>query len=111
MKLDPLCFKEFPMAITNQGFLIPCCYCDDPSTMEDPDFKKLLEVSNIKDYENIEDIIKTKEWTEFAENLKNHKGPRSCIQVCQVRENKNDIIRKDTHIDPKTKTVVGVRDV
>lgn len=111
IKLDPQCFKGFPMAITNQGYLIPCCYCDHPTTMKDPEFQKLLAVSNINDYENLEDIINTKEWTDFEKNLKNHKGPRACIQTCQIRENKDDIIRKDTHIDPKTKSIFTVRNV
>ena len=107
--LDPMCFYgDFPLSITNTGELIPCCYCDDPDTLNDPTFKKLLAVSNIKDYEHLEDIMNTKEWRKFAKRLTKHQGPPACINTCRRREDSEDIIRKDTWINPndttKTKT-------
>tara|TARA_Y100001963_G_scaffold143163_1_gene213666 strand:+ start:522 stop:851 length:330 start_codon:yes stop_codon:yes gene_type:complete len=86
MKIDPKCFKGFSMAITNQGYVIPCCYCDDPHTMNDPEFKKLLRVSNINFYDDLEEIFYNKEWKDFYENLKQHKGPLACKSVCGVKE-------------------------
>ena len=89
MKLNPQCLIEKDpklMAITNEGYLIPCCYCDAPTTMNDPEFKKLLRVSNISFYDDLEDIFHNKEWSDFYENLKQHKGPPSCISTCGVKE-------------------------
>lgn len=111
VKLDPMCFKDFPMSITNQGYLLPCCYCDDPVTMNDPAFQKLVQVSKISDHESIQDILAQKEWKDFEKNLKKNIGPPACINTCQIRKNKNDIVRKDTHIDPKNRKIKRVRNV
>ena len=82
-QLDPMGLKnEVHVAITNQGELIPCCYLDNPKNNLDPEYKKLLKVSKINDYDNIEEIYLTKEWIEFAENLRNHKGFSACRNIC-----------------------------
>lgn len=111
IKLDPQCFKGFPMAITNKGYLIPCCYCDDPKTMNDPEFQKLLAVSKISDNDNLEQIIFNKQWKRFEKNLRRHQGPHACMNTCKVREDKNNIIRKDVHIDPNSKQIIKTRNV
>lgn len=88
-ELDPLCLKgAIAFAVTNRGHLVPCCRCDDPRTMNDPEFQKLLAVSKISDYENIEQIIHTKEWSKFKSELEQHRGPEACWSVC--RKNKPD---------------------
>lgn len=104
-RLAPKCFDDMRMAITNYGYLIPCCYCDDKSTMENKNFKKLLAVSNINDYEKIEDILKTKQWKMFYKNLKRNIGPTCCIKTCAVKSRKRDEI----HIDTETKEIKNVR--
>jgi len=110
IKLDPICFRgTHMMAITNTGYLLPCCYCDHPSTLEDIEFKKLLAVSKIEDYETIDEILSKKEWIDFEENLRNHKGAPACIEVCRVREDKNNIIRKDIWINLDDGTIDGVK--
>ena len=106
-KLDPKCFKDMRLAITNYGCLIPCCYCDEPVTMNDPTFKKLLAVSNINDYENIEDILKTKQWKTFYKNLKRHIGPPACGNTCSEK----NTTRENIYIDPKTKMVKNIKKV
>ena len=111
IKLDPMCFKRFPMAITNTGYLLPCCYCDDKPTLQDLGFKKLMEVSKIDEYSNLNEIVSTKEWKDFENNLRNHKGPPACMTICRVRENKNNITRKDTWINPHDGTVAKIREV
>lgn len=110
-KLQPKCFDNFLMAITNDGYLFPCCYCDDQITRNDPNFKKLMAVSKIDDYDSLDEIVSTQEWKNFEENLRNNKGPFACINTCQVRDNKDDIVRKDTWINPKTGEVENIRDV
>ena len=108
-RLAPKCFDDMRMAITNNGYLIPCCYCDDKSTMENRDFKKLLAVSNINDYEKIEDILKTKQWKMFYKNLKRNIGPPACVRTCAFSEKNKK--RDEIHIDTKTKKVKHVRKV
>lgn len=91
-KLDPQCFKNnIAFAVTNRGELIPCCMCDDPPTINDPEFKKLLAVSKISDHNTIEDILRTKQWKKFYKNLKRHTGPAACWQTCRSNKNINDI--------------------
>jgi len=104
-KLDPMCFKGFPMAITKDGYLIPCCYCDVPETMNDLEFKKLLSVSKIDDYNTIEEILENDEWLAFENNLKNNIGPHSCWNTCSTGVD----IRQNNAVDPETKEVKVVR--
>jgi hypothetical protein len=94
------------VAITNQGELIPCCYVDTPRNNLDPEYKKLLKVSKINDYDNIEEIYLTKEWIEFAENLRNHKGPFGCKLTCPKKRDEKNITRKE-NIYYKGKKVYG----
>jgi len=110
IKLKPKCFEDFPMAVTNTGHLIPCCYCDDGDTLEDPQFKKLLDASKISEHKNIQSILRTKEWIMFEANLRQHKGPPACVKTCSVKSNEG-IVRKDTWVDPKTKKITKIRDM
>jgi hypothetical protein len=83
IELDPLCFKDaIALAVTNKGVLIPCCRMDDPKTMNDPRMQKMLEVSTIDNTNSIEDILKSKEWKEFADNLSKNIGPNACRTTC-----------------------------
>jgi hypothetical protein len=84
-KLKPACFQGFPLAVTNQGVLIPCCYCDDKPTLEDPKFKKLMAVSKLDDNKSIKQILRKREWSLFFRNLKKHKGPEACMETCAVK--------------------------
>jgi len=93
--LEPRCMPkhgsiDFRMspAVTNRGELIPCCWCDQPRASKDPIMKQMLKVSKISDHNSIEDILKTKEWQEFAKNLaeKNLNKVRPiCIYHCKKR--------------------------
>lgn len=102
IKLDPKCFSEMPMAVTNDNLLLPCCFCDTPVNRTDPLMQDLLRVSKIKNYSSLDEIVETDEWIQFSENLKNNIGPVACKITCAVRDNQNDIVRKCTIIDPDT---------
>ena len=43
---------------------------------------KMLKVSKVNDYENVEDIFKTKEWQDFAKNLA-EKNMQEIMPVCK----------------------------
>lgn len=105
-ELDPYCFNEkIAFAVTNSGDLIPCCMCDDPQTMEDPEFKKLVAVSKVSNFKSFKDIVKQKEWIEFFKNLKNNKGPFACFLMCRkTRSEEQAQVTKV--IDPKTDTTI-----
>ena len=100
--MNPMCFKGFPLAVTNKDELIPCCYCDTQRNINDPDFKNLLKVSKISDYNKIDDILETKEWKEFYDLLINDIPPcKACSDTCGVRsvDGKLGEVREDTYYD------------
>ena len=102
IKMKPMCFEEFAFGITNKGELLPCCYCDDQQTLNDPDFKKLTDVSKIADYDKIEDIFKNKEWKEFYDLLANDIPPcHACFQTCGFKKDGKPIkeIREDAYFN------------
>ena len=104
-KLDPLCMKgEMAFSVTNRGELIPCCRCDEPKTINDPEFQKLLAASKISEHDSIDDILKTKQWKRFYKNLLKHKGPAACWRTCRADKSEKE---KQTFsvIDPNTNEI------
>ena len=88
-ELDPKCFdKRQPCyGFTNRGELLPCCWLDvQNNNPVDPSYQKLLNVSNIKDHDSIEDILLQPEWIEFNKNLAKGKGFPICYKVCKKKE-------------------------
>ena len=78
---------KIQIALTNRGHLIPCCWCDEEWSLKTPAFQKLLKVSKISEVEDIEEILYSKEWMEFEENLRTEKNiPKICIQHCMIEE-------------------------
>ena len=87
MRFSPKCFphgkeRRQQVALTNKGELIPCCWIDHRDRLEHPTMVKMLKVSKVSDYENVEDIFKTKEWQEFAKNLA-EKNMKEIMPVCK----------------------------
>lgn len=78
------------MAVDNRGRLLPCCYCDVPGMTTDPEFSKLLEVSYLKDYDSVEEIMDTKQWKKFVKRLQRNEGFPECNKVCE--KNKPELI-------------------
>ena len=109
IELDPKCFKDQQMAVTNRGHLIPCCYCDVKHTMDDTEFQKLLSVSKISDYDNIIDILATDEWKKFENNLRQNVGPRACETICQ-KNKKNTLYIKEVE-DGQTNNIIYTKTV
>ena len=109
-KLDPKCIKKRydlqlqSMAITNQGYLIPCCHLDHPSSKFEIKFKELLKVSNINDYDDLNDITKTAEWKNWYNDLINDKSPSAmCLDVCGTKTKSRTHIKIDTKTNKKIK--------
>lgn len=91
-KFSPKCMSnKIQMAMTNRGHLIPCCWCDEEWSLKTPAFAKLLKVSKVSEVEDIEEIIMSKEWLEFEENLRLEKNiPKICIDHCMKKEDDDD---------------------
>jgi hypothetical protein len=76
---------EQNIAYTADGYLLPCCWCDAPSTRKDIEkaglYQDKLLVSKNK---NIEDILFSLEWKYFIKNMlhKPKDAPRCCKEKC-----------------------------
>lgn len=109
IELDPLCFKDaIALAVSNQGVLLPCCRIDDPNTMNDPLMQDMLKASVIDDNNKIEDILKSKQWKQFAEDLSNNIGPNACRTTCAKSKKYTQVVEwidtekgEATHVEKK----------
>ena len=73
IKMKPKCMNgTIQAAVTNRGHLIPCCYCDEDWALKTPQLKRIVEVSKISEHDTIEDILFSKPWLDFEENLRTH---------------------------------------
>ena len=85
--ISPMCFSgEMNLAVDNRGRLLPCCHCDTPKMLSDPEFKKLVDNSHINDYDKIEDILDTEHWQAFHKSLENNRGPWACWDTCRANK-------------------------
>ena len=99
-KLEPRCMppkeknseRRQQIAVTNRGQLVPCCWMDQKVVLQHPDMQKMLKVSNVADYDTIEEILLTDEWQEFAKNLEERNIEKImpvCITHCVQREGRD----------------------
>lgn len=100
--IEPKCVtgKQEAFGFTNRGELIPCCWADTQQVRADPDYQKLLAVSNISDHDSIEEIFLQDEWIEFYQNLKLNKGFQVCYTICKKRDSPQH--KAEVYINPKT---------
>lgn len=75
------------IAYTADGYLLPCCWCDAPSTKKD--FVELglyNEIYKLSNNKSVEDILYTDVWKKFI-NIIMHEpenAPRCCREKCGV---------------------------
>ncbi len=94
--LKPKCFGRMEPAVNAQGFLLPCCWCDKPITLNDKNFKKLIsDKFHLSKVNSIKDVIYSKEWQEFKNDLKNNNIDKLPV-VCKVKceKGKVNVIKK-----------------
>jgi hypothetical protein len=100
MKFKPKCLSgKQQTAVNNRGELLPCCYCDEQWALKTPQLKRLTDVSKISEVEDIEEILFSKPWMKFEEDLRTENWPEIpeiCIHHCQERENTK--IKKETYL-------------
>ena len=84
IKINPKCLYKKELAYTGTGYLLPCCWCDNPIGWQEPQIKRLRqEHLKVKNNNIIEDIITSKEWFNFFEELKTNPS-KTCQRFCGV---------------------------
>lgn len=77
------------IAYTSDGYLLPCCWCDAPSTRKDIIeaglYNESLKLSNNK---SVDDIIESEVWIKFINTIMHHpnNAPRCCREKCGVSD-------------------------
>ena len=91
IKIKPRCLtykpKSYhkPAAYTADGYMLPCCWLDDPKNDYDIEerFKLKEEHLALDNVEKIEDIYGSKEWEHFFDTLINN--PSCAMKQCQYK--------------------------
>ena len=61
LKVNPKCLAFKELAYTAEGYLAPCCWCDNPIGWSEPQIKSLKkEHLKLKNNKKVEDIIYSK---------------------------------------------------
>lgn len=74
-------------ASTSNGFLLPCCWCDAPSTKSDIEnlglYNPKLKISSNK---KISNILLSEQWKKFIDTILHDvsNAPRCCKEKCGV---------------------------
>jgi len=124
MKINPKCLldpdnkdsQQMPLAIDNRGHLLPSCWCDHPKTTKSELFKEIYSVSKLTDYKSINEILDTKEWKKFEDDLVQARDigdnlnniNQTCLHHCQVRA-KNDKIKVETYYEKGVEKVKEIK--
>ena len=102
-KIKPKCFYKMEAAVNAQGFLLPCCWCDQPWTLEQEHFKPLVQDKfHLSKVKNINEVIYSDEWQIFKKDLQESnikKLPPVCIKQCEEKEGKNKQSKIQRYID------------
>ena len=97
-KLKPKCHPDYEngqsqFGYSAQGYLLPCCWCDQGA----PEFEKLkTEDLAVANNDSIQDIITSDAWIEFGNSLVASNGenaPEMCWKYCASDK---DVIKKVT---------------
>ena len=84
VKVYPKCLNKKELAYTATGYLLPCCWLDVPTGWSEPQIKRLMQKHLLlENNEKVEDIINSKEWKEYFEELKTNPS-LICQKFCSV---------------------------
>ena len=83
-KVNPKCLAFKELAYTAEGYLAPCCWCDNPVGWREPQIARLKkEHLKLKNNKKVEDIIYSKEWKDFFKELDTNPA-KTCQRFCGV---------------------------
>ena len=86
--LEPKCKNEAkkPQGLyySSQGYILPCCWLDTTKMTDVKNHGLLDENLKLSNNNKIEDILKSKQWTNFLDILKNKPecAPTKCKEMC-----------------------------
>ena len=84
LKVNAKCLAFKELAYTAEGYLTPCCWCDNPIGWSEPQIKRLKkEHLKLKNNKKVEDIIYSKEWKDFFKELDTNPA-KTCQRFCGV---------------------------
>tara|TARA_Y100000310_G_C20116161_1_gene549368 strand:- start:125 stop:442 length:318 start_codon:yes stop_codon:yes gene_type:complete len=98
-KLQPKCLLTARGAsYTATGYVLPCCWIDNPKGWNDEILKKFFDPNLHIDKNEIEEIINSKTWKNFFNLVKNNpkQAPKLCYRYCSVNK-AYDATKKVTH--------------
>lgn len=92
--LLPKCiFRNQELTLSSMGYFTPCCWVDDELYRNQPWVKTLFkEHLKLQNNKKVEDIFKSKEWTDFYKMLMHN--PENAPPVCYKFCSKNVITNK-----------------
>ena len=91
IKIKPRCLtytpKSYhkPAAYTADGYMLPCCWLDDPKNDYDIEERFKLKATHlaVENNDKLEDIYGSKEWEHFFDTLVNE--PSCAMKQCQYK--------------------------
>ena len=109
-ELKPKCiFKNQELTLSSMGYFTPCCWVDDELYRDQPWIKTLFkEHLKLQNNEKVEDIFKSKEWTNFYNMLRNNPkdAPPVCYKFCSKNVVTNETKKFEKNKDNIISTIV-----
>ena len=105
LKIEPRCLtfnpKSYhkPAAYTSDGFMLPCCWLDDPKNDFGVEYFGLKDDHlRVKNVEKLEDIFKSEEWDFFFHTLLNdqQRAMKHCKYKCGNLRKDNNLYLTET---------------
>jgi len=94
MKIKPKCLMlaTRPLGHSAQGYILPCCWCDN--IIYKDKYVELLyqEELKIENNNSIEDIINSEQWQEFVNAIHSDDPPKVCKSFCGELPNTKETI-------------------
>jgi len=100
LKIKPRCLtfepKAYhkPAAYTSDGFMLPCCWLDDPKNDFGVEYFGLKDDHlRVKNVDSLEEIFKSDEWDHFFDTLLNNQGQamKHCKYKCGNLKKDNNL--------------------
>jgi hypothetical protein len=100
LKIKPRCLtfnpKSYhkPAAYTSDGFMLPCCWLDDPKNDFGVEYFGLKDDHlRVKNVDSLEEIFKSDEWDHFFDTLLNNQGQamKHCKYKCGNLKKDNNL--------------------
>ena len=82
IKVNPKCKYHQGLSYTATGYILPCCWCDNPLGWQEPQIKRLRQQHlKLENNDKVEDIVYSKEWKNFMEELETNPA-KTCQRFC-----------------------------